>query len=87
MAFVFFDRGKGLGDDEQEKRKNSRRVGLYTGIPSMFIGGLLFGYYAGKYLDKRYHTEGIWTGVCVLLGLAASMYSIFKMIMTESKGD
>ena len=66
--------------EEKEKRELAQKLAVYTGIPSLMIGGVIVGYFVGSYLDKRFHGNNIILSVCLLLGFAGGAYQVIEMI-------
>ena len=72
-------------DEENDKDKWERyhKVGLYTGIPWIFIAGVGVGYLIGSQLEKVFHTGGILLGISMMVGVGVAFYEIFRMISKE----
>jgi len=69
----------------KEKRPQGERInpyraaGLATTIPIALAVGPVMGYFAGSFLDTRFHV-GFWTPLMVLLGLAGSIRLTVNLI-------
>jgi ATP synthase protein I len=65
---------------KKEKTELAQKLSVYTGIPALMVGGLLVGYFAGKYLDNRFHGNNIILAISMLIGFAAGVYQVIEMI-------
>lgn len=63
-----------------EKAKTVQRIGIFTGIPMMFLAYIFVGWIAGRWLDKRFHTDGIFMAVCMLICVGLAFREIFSML-------
>lgn len=58
----------------------------YSAVGIEFGLGAALGYLAGRWLDRRFGTEPVFTLVLLLLGIAAAFTSLFR-IVRESQAD
>jgi hypothetical protein len=63
-----------------------RDVGLYTSIPIMLAVGPALGWYLGRLAENRWGGDPWWELGGVLLGLAASIRAIYKILKEGSSG-
>ncbi len=54
---------------------------------SEIVGGLIFGILVGWLIDSYFHTRPIFLIIFVFLGLAASVYNIYKATKSEDEGS
>ncbi|MEW6201929.1 MAG: AtpZ/AtpI family protein [bacterium] len=69
--------------NDKEKWERYRKVGIYTGIPWIFVAGVGVGYFIGSYLEKVFKTGGILLGICMMVGVGVAFYEIFRMVSKE----
>ncbi len=39
----------------------------------------------GKWLDDRFHTNGLWLLVCIVLGTLSGFLNVYKFVMKQMK--
>jgi F0F1-type ATP synthase assembly protein I len=66
--------------EKKEKSDLAQKLSVYTGIPAMMVGGLLVGWFIGRYLDNRFHGNNIILGISMLVGFAAGAYQVIEML-------
>ena len=72
--------------DDEENRRAMRDIGLYTSIPIMLGVGPALGWYLGHLAEKHWGGEPWWEIVGVLVGIAASARTIYKVLRQGSSG-
>ncbi|WP_096437611.1 AtpZ/AtpI family protein [Alteribacter populi] len=65
---------------EPRLRPIVRKMALVSTISSYFIGSIVVGVFAGRWLDKHYETGGLLIALGFLCGLGAAIYGIFQVL-------
>ncbi|MFX3624431.1 MAG: AtpZ/AtpI family protein [Ectobacillus sp.] len=60
---------------------------LMTGILSQLVGSILVGIFLGKWIDGKLDTFPLFLIIGLLLGLAAGIYGMIKLIQQFNPGD
>jgi ATP synthase protein I len=64
-------------------RKLFSSMGLVTGLGLSAVGSLLLGVLLGLFLDGMLHTAPLFLIIGILLGIAAAMLGVYRMVMRE----
>ncbi|ACJ35063.1 AtpZ/AtpI family protein [Anoxybacillus flavithermus] len=64
-----------------------RAIGLMTAISSQLVGSVLVGIFGGRFVDERFGTEPLFLIVGLLLGLAAGIYAMIRLIRSFFSGE
>ncbi len=67
---------KALKKEEKTKPQSDKVVGERAFAE--IVGGLLFGVFSGYWIDDYFNTAPIFLLVMIILGLAGSIYNIYK---------
>ncbi|MRX74147.1 hypothetical protein GJU40_18660 [Bacillus lacus] len=72
-------------------RKNQRQplksMALMSGILSQLVGSVLIGIFAGRWADGYFQTQPLFLVIGLLLGLAAGIYAMLKLVHHYYSGD
>ena len=60
--------------------KNLRTIGILTTIPMVMVAGLLVGYFAGNWIDGKFHVSPWGKLVVSLLGVIAGFKQTIRLI-------
>ncbi|PMC37426.1 hypothetical protein CJ195_11765 [Bacillus sp. UMB0899] len=71
----------------QKKRHPLHAMGLMSAILSQLVGSILIGVFAGKWIDSYLKTEPLFLILGLLLGLAAGVYAMLKLVHHYFSGD
>lgn len=71
----------------QKKRHPLHAMGLMSAILSQLVGSILIGIFAGKWVDDYFKTEPLFLIIGLLLGLAASVYAMLKLVNHYFSGE
>ncbi|WP_297989587.1 AtpZ/AtpI family protein [Anoxybacillus sp.] len=71
----------------QRERHPFRAIGLMTAISSQLVGSVLVGIFGGRFVDERFDTEPLFLIVGLLLGLAAGVYAMIRLIRSFFSGE
>lgn len=71
----------------QKKRHPLHAMGLMSAILSQLVGSILIGIFAGKWIDSYLETEPLFLILGLLLGLAAGVYAMLKLVHHYFSGD
>ena len=66
-------------------RKVFSTMGLVTGLGFSAVGSLLVGILGGMFLDSTLHTSPLFLIIGILLGLAAALLGVYRLVMRELK--
>ncbi|MBE2934362.1 AtpZ/AtpI family protein [Anoxybacillus flavithermus] len=69
------------------ERHPFRAIGLMTAISSQLVGSVLVGIFGGRFVDGRFGTEPLFLIVGLLLGLAAGIYAMIRLIRSFFSGE
>ena len=64
-----------------------KQIGALTTIPIILVVGPLAGYFAGNWIDRRFHFYPWFTLIFLLLGFVASGREIFRLLKQVLKED
>jgi len=59
--------------------------GILSFIPVILITGTLAGYFIGEYLEKKLKTGSFILAVCIILGIAASIAEVVRIVRLALK--
>ncbi|UHA61321.1 AtpZ/AtpI family protein [Metabacillus litoralis] len=71
----------------QKKRHPLHAMGLMSAILSQLVGSILIGIFAGKWVDDYFKTEPLFLIIGLLLGLAAGIYAMLKLVNHYFSGE
>jgi len=71
----------------QKKRHPLHAMGLMSAILSQLVGSILIGIFAGKWIDSYLETEPLFLIIGLLLGLAAGVYAMLKLVHHYFSGE
>ncbi|QGQ48340.1 AtpZ/AtpI family protein [Metabacillus sediminilitoris] len=71
----------------QKQRHPLQAMGLMSAIISHLVGSILLGVFAGQWIDSFLHTRPAFLIVGLLLGLAAGIYGLLKLVHHFFSGD
>lgn len=71
----------------KKNRHPFQAMALMSGILSQLVGSILIGIFAGRWLDKVTGTEPLFLILGLLIGLAAGVYSMLKLIQHFFSGE
>jgi ATP synthase protein I len=71
----------------ENRQKSFRQVALATTIPLIMVATVIVGLLIGRYLDRRFETDGVMTIIFLLLGLAAGGVETYRLIKEIIKED
>jgi len=74
-------------EKEPNKVNAWRQVGLLSAIPFILALSPIVGYFLGKYLDKKFHTEPWLTFVMLGLGFVAGVRETIKIVQLSQRED
>ncbi|GMB09433.1 putative F0F1-ATPase subunit (Ca2+/Mg2+ transporter) [Thermolongibacillus altinsuensis] len=69
------------------ERHPFRAMGLMTAISSQLVGSVLVGIFGGRFLDEKWDTEPLFLIIGLLVGLAAGIYAMLRLIRSFFSGD
>ncbi|AVX29959.1 ATP synthase protein I [Carboxydocella thermautotrophica] len=64
-----------------------KALGVIMSLGGTIAGGVLVGFWLGRFLDKKLHTEPWLTVVMLLVGIAAGFKAAYDTMTTVRKGD
>jgi F0F1-type ATP synthase assembly protein I len=65
----------------------ARQLGLLTAIPMLLAVSPLVGFYLGRWIDARFHTEPVFQFILLLLGLVAGVRETVLIIRKAQSSD
>lgn len=71
----------------QKNRRPFQAMALMSGILSSLVGSILVGIFSGRALDKWVGTEPLFLIIGLMLGLAAGIYAMLRLINQFFSGD
>ncbi|QOR66514.1 AtpZ/AtpI family protein [Cytobacillus suaedae] len=71
----------------QKQKHPLQAIALMSGILSQLVGSVLVGIFLGRWIDKTLNTEPLFLIFGLLLGLAAGIYAMFRMVNHYLSGD
>ena len=76
-------RKKGLGEKNfsqiEEKTKNKRDFSLFSKILGDLVGSVVACVLIGLWLDRTFSTTPLWLFILTPMGLAAGIFSVYKL--------
>ncbi|AXI38524.1 hypothetical protein CX649_01995 [Bacillaceae bacterium ZC4] len=64
----------------QKEHHPLRAYALMTAILSYLAGSVLVGVFAGRWLDRQLHTEPVFLIIGLLIGLAAGIVAMLRLV-------
>ncbi|MEH7443378.1 MAG: AtpZ/AtpI family protein [Mesobacillus sp.] len=71
----------------QNKRNPLQAMALTSAILSQLVGSILIGIFSGRWLDHKVGTEPLFLILGLLMGLAAGVYAMLRLIQHFFSGD
>jgi len=71
---------KGCVGMSQKQRHPFQAMALMSAIVSQLVGSILIGVFGGRWIDHKLDTEPIFLIVGLLLGLAAGVYAMLRLV-------
>ncbi|WP_423408478.1 AtpZ/AtpI family protein [Heyndrickxia sp. MSNUG] len=71
----------------QNKRHPLQAMALTSAILSQLVGSILIGIFSGRWLDHKVGTEPLFLILGLLMGLAAGVYAMLRLIQHFFSGD
>ncbi len=72
-------------------RQNNRRpfqaMALMSAILSQLVGSVLIGIFSGRWLDRNLGTEPLFLILSLLIGLAAGVYAMLRLVQHFFSGE
>jgi len=59
----------------------------YAGVGFQLVGSILLFLYLGRWVDRRVGTEPLFLLLGVFIGLAASIYSVYRSLMADQRRE
>jgi F0F1-type ATP synthase assembly protein I len=85
-GFSFFILADSLQNKKKEDRyKGIRQVGLLTTIPILLTVSPLIGFFIGRFLDGKLHTDPIFTIIFLVLGFIAGARQVARVLKIANK--
>lgn len=75
----------GLKKEEKKELEKQRRLNPAVGFGSSFAAGMLVFVLGGRWLDRKYENEHLFTLIGVGLGLFYGAWELWKMIMISNQ--
>lgn len=72
---------------QDERRNWVRLVGEYTGLALTLPACGVVGYFIGAAVDEHWHTEPVFTLICLFLGAAAALVEIVRVTSRMGRGS
>ncbi|MGG0716144.1 AtpZ/AtpI family protein [Robertmurraya massiliosenegalensis] len=72
---------------KQNNRHPFQAFGLMSAILSQLVGSVLIGIFLGRWLDGQLRTEPLFLIIGLLLGLAAGIYAMLRLIQHFFSGE
>ena len=76
-----------MTEKEPNKVNAWRQIGILSSIPFILALSPIVGYFLGKYLDKKFHTEPWLTFVMLGLGFVAGVRETIKLVQLSQRED
>jgi ATP synthase protein I len=74
-------------EKEPNKVTAWRQIGVLSAIPFILALSPIVGYFLGKYLDKKFHTEPWLSFVMLGLGFVAGVRETIKLVQLAQRED
>ncbi|MFS1517024.1 AtpZ/AtpI family protein [Bacillus sp. SCS-151] len=71
----------------QNQRHPLRAMALMSTILSQLVGSVLFGIFSGRWIDSKLETAPLFLIIGLLIGLAAGVFAMVRMINHYFSGD
>jgi len=71
--------------DDRERYWMMRQVGLLTTIPLLLAVSPIIGFFMGRFLDRKLHTEPVLSIVFLILGFAAGARQVANVVKKASR--
>lgn len=71
----------------QNKRHPLQAMALMSAILSQLVGSTLIGIFGGRWLDGQFQTAPLLLIIGLLLGLAAGIYAMLRLVQHYFSGD
>ncbi|MDQ0269261.1 AtpZ/AtpI family protein [Cytobacillus purgationiresistens] len=71
----------------QNDRRPFKAMALMSAILSQLVGSILLGIFAGRWLDRVAGTEPLFLIVGLLMGLAAGVYAMLRLVQHFFTGE
>jgi ATP synthase protein I len=71
----------------QHKRRPYQAMALMSAILSQLVGSILIGIFAGRELDQWLETEPLFLIIGLLIGLAAGVYAMLRLVQHFFSGE
>ena len=71
----------------QNKRHPLQAMALTSAILSQLVGSVLIGIFSGRWLDHKVGTEPLFLILGLLIGLAAGIYAMLRLIQHFFSGE
>jgi F0F1-type ATP synthase assembly protein I len=71
----------------RNKRHPLQAMALMSAILSQLVGSILIGIFAGRWLDQKVGTEPLFLILGLLIGLAAGIYAMLRLIQHYFSGE
>jgi len=78
-------RNRPPGGQPSEKYQLARQLGMLTTIPMLLAASPLVGYYLGRWIDGRLHTEPWFSFVMLAIGFAAGVRETVLILRKVSR--
>jgi ATP synthase protein I len=72
---------------KQNNRHPLQSMALMSAILSQLVGSVLVGIFGGRWLDGQFGTEPLFLIIGLLVGLAAGVYAMLKLIQHYFSGE
>ncbi|WP_044896344.1 AtpZ/AtpI family protein [Bacillus alveayuensis] len=70
-----------------KQRHPLQAMALMSAILSQLVGSTLIGIFVGRWLDNKFHTVPLFLIIGLLIGLAAGIYAMLKLVHHFFSGD
>lgn len=71
----------------QNKRHPLQAMALTSAILSQLVGSVLIGIFSGRWIDQKVGTEPLFLILGLLIGLAAGIYAMLRLIQHFFSGE
>jgi len=65
--------------NKSETGAKAWQIGILTTVPFILVAGPVLGYFAGNWIDQKYHSDPYAKAVLIILGLIASVRQIVQI--------
>jgi ATP synthase protein I len=70
---------------EDDRYRAARQVGLLTTIPALLTVSPLVGFFIGRFIDGKLHTDSIFTILFLVLGFVAGGIQVARVIRLANR--